>query len=146
MTAFATSTDVSSTWRTLTTEQAAYATLLLDAAALWIRGRVPGIAADSAAAKSVSIQVVRDALQRDVFGGATAGTHTVGNRSDSWITSRTASVEELSRTLVFSAYHLELLGLFPANRGPRGTFGDRRLGVDPIVVTGCNRRALEWGW
>ncbi|WP_063039719.1 hypothetical protein [Nocardia pseudovaccinii] len=138
MAAFATYTDVQNTWRTLTTPQTAYCNLLLDAAALWIRNRKPNIADDDPAAKSVSIQVVRDALQRDLFGGTSAGTHTVGNRSDSWTLSRTATLEELARSLVFVDYHYELLGLAPAH-GPRGAFGNRYPGPDPITLPGASR-------
>ncbi|MFI5542092.1 hypothetical protein ACIA5H_37625, partial [Nocardia sp. NPDC051900] len=101
-TPFATTDDVQSTWRTLNTEQTAYAELLLQAAAIWIYNRVPGIDPSSPAAKIVSIEVVRAALQRDVFDGAPSGKITRGNRSDEWTGARTATVEQLARTLVFS--------------------------------------------
>lgn len=135
MTAFAQTTDVSATWRTLNAAQTAYASLLLDAAALWIRNKKPGIADGDPAARIVSIQVVRDALQRDVFGGSPSGTRTYGKKTESWTTARTATIAELAQTLVFGPYQLQLLGIFQPT-GPRGQFGNARPAVDPIVIAG----------
>ncbi|KZM70761.1 hypothetical protein [Nocardia terpenica] len=132
---FASVADVQSTWRALTPEQAAYAGLLLQAAAVWIYGKLPGIDPVSPAARIVSVEVVRDALQRDVFEGAPSGKITRGSRSDEWTTARTATVEELAHTLVFSEYHLNLLGLFQPT-GPRYAMGSRTRGPDPIRLFG----------
>ena len=137
MTAFATTADVAGTWRTLNAEQTAYAQLLLNAAELWIRGKVPGIDDNSVAAHIVSIEVVRAALQRDAFGGAPSGKQTRGGKTDEWTTARTATVEELARTLVFSDYHLQLLGLWQPS-GPSYLMGDRYAMPDMIRLPGAN--------
>ncbi|MEV6258077.1 hypothetical protein AB0L97_32965 [Nocardia sp. NPDC051911] len=134
-TPFATTSDVQSTWRTLNTTQTAYAELLLQAAALWICQRLPNIAPDSPAAKIVSIEVVRAALQRDQLDGVPSGKRTRGTRSDEWTGARTATIEELARTLVFSQYHHELLGLRQPS-GPRYAMGNRYSTPDPIALPG----------
>lgn len=134
---FASTDDVSGTWRTLNGEQTAYAQLLLEAAYVWITGKcaAAGIAVPTTAAKIVSIEVVRAALQRDCFNGAPSGRVTRGSRSDEWTTARTATVEELARTLIFSEYHLNLLGLFQPT-GPTYAMGSRSMGPDPIILFG----------
>lgn len=130
-TPFATTTDVQNSWRTLNTQQTDYAGLLLQAAALWITGKLPAIDPGSVAAHIVSIEVVRAALQRDVLDGVPSGKTTRGSRSDEWTNVRTATLEELARTLVFSEYHLNLLGLFQPT-GPRYVMGSQSAGPDPI--------------
>lgn len=132
---FAAISDVVPTWRTLTDEQTAYATLLLQAAALWIYNRVPNIAPDSPAAKIVSIEVVRAALQRDQLDGVPSGKRTRGSRSDEWTNVRTATVEELAQTLVFSQYHYALLGIRQPS-GPQYAMGNRYGTPDPIIPRG----------
>jgi hypothetical protein len=132
-TPFATTTDVQSSWRTLTTTQTNYAALLLQAAAWWITGKwaQSGVNPNPDVAKIVSIEVVRAALQRDVLDGVPSGKITRADRSDEWTNVRTATLEELARTLVFSQYHLELLGLWQPT-GPRYVMGDQRWTPDPI--------------
>ncbi|MGW0052047.1 hypothetical protein [Nocardia nova] len=134
---FADISDVVPTWRTLTDAQTAYGNLLLQAAALWIRNRLPDIAPDSVAAKIVSIEVVRAALQRDQLDGVPSGKKTRGSRSDEWTNVRTATLEELARTLVFSEYHYQLLGIRQPS-GPRYAMGDRYSTPDPIILQGRN--------
>lgn len=135
MTAFATTTDVSGTWRALSAAETAYADLLLDAAAVWIRGRKPGIADDDAAARIVSIEVVRSALQKNKLEGLNTYTRTVGGRTESWTGARTATAEELARTLEFSQYHQQLLGIWKPT-GPRYTMGNAYRPVDEIRLPG----------
>ncbi len=85
------------------------------------------------AARIVSIEVVRAALQRDVFNGAASGKITRGGRTDEWSLSRTATVEQLARTLVFSEYHEQLLGLWKPT-GPRYAMGSTSPGPDPTMT------------
>lgn len=133
---FAEVTDVQSSWRTLTDVQTTYANLLLQAAAIWIYNRLPNIDPSSVAAKIVSIEVVRAALQRDQLDGVPSGKKTRGSRSDEWTNVRTATIEELAQTLVFSEYHYALLGIRQPS-GPRYSMGSRYPGPDPIRLPGC---------
>lgn len=130
---FATHAQVEGTWSVLDAAQREYADLLLRAAAFWIRSKVASIADDNAAAQVVSIEVVRAALQRDLFGGAESGTQTRGGKTDTWSRARTATVAELADTLVFSDFHRQLLGLAPAT-GAVYRMGDRTPDPDPITV------------
>ncbi|OXR46669.1 hypothetical protein B7C42_01644 [Nocardia cerradoensis] len=141
---FAQVTDVTSTWRTLSDAQIAYANLLLQAAALWIRNRLPNIESDSPAAKIVSIEVVRAALQRDQLDGVPSGKKTRGSRSDEWTNVRTATIQELAQTLVFSQYHYQLLGIRQPS-GPRYGMGSGLRGPDPIRLRGYDGMT-GWGW
>jgi hypothetical protein len=140
MAAFASNTDVSGTWRALSDAETAYADLLLDAAALWIRNRLPGILDSDPAARIVSIEVVRAALQKNKLEGLNTYTRTVGGRTESWTGARTATSEELARTLEFSEYHQQLLGIWKPKAGPRYTMGNAYCGVDPIRLP-----STEWG-
>lgn len=135
---FASVDDVAGVGDPLTGNDAAYASLLLQAAALLITGKKPGIAPDDPAAKIVSIQLVRDAMDKRRFKGAPSGRVTRGSRSDEWTTARTATIEELARTLILSEYHLNLLGLWQPT-GPRYVMGSRDPGPDPI-------RSRLWPW
>lgn len=132
-TPFAEVTDVQSTWRTLTDVQTAYAGLLLQAAAVWIYNRLPNIDPASPAAKIVSIEVVRAALQRDQLDGVPSGKTTRGSRSDEWTNVRTATIEELAQTLVFSEYHYSLLGIRQATAASF-RMGSQFPGPDPIIL------------
>lgn len=136
-TPFAITDDVQGTWRTLTDTQIDYAELLLQAAALWITTKCQqaGIAPNALAAHIVSIEVVRAALQRDRLDGVPSGKTTRGDRSDEWTNVRTATIEELARTLIFSEYHLQLLGLFQPT-APRYAMGSVSRGPDPIRLPG----------
>ncbi|MDG3012150.1 hypothetical protein G4X40_18570 [Rhodococcus sp. D2-41] len=125
---FATPDDVEATWRPLSAVERSWAGLLLTAAALWIRGRKPGIDAADPAAKIVSIGVVRSALERNQFEGRGSWSKTVGPRTES---GAAADPTRLAEMLDFTESHLQLLGLWKPT-GPRAFFGDRSPGVDPI--------------
>ncbi|GAB3211341.1 hypothetical protein [Nocardia tengchongensis] len=129
-------------WRTLNAQQLNFAGLLLQAAALWITGKcqAANIPVSTAAAKIVSIEVVRAALQRDKLDGVPSGKTTRGDRSDEWTNVRTATLEELARTLVFSEYHQQLLGLWQPT-GPRYAMGNRYGTPDPVILPGVD----QWG-
>ncbi|MFD6357940.1 hypothetical protein [Nocardia tengchongensis] len=129
-------------WRTLNAQQLDFAGLLLQAAALWITGKcqAANIPVSTAAAKIVSIEVVRAALQRDQLDGVPSGKTVRGDRSDEWTNVRTATIEELAQTLVFSEYHQQLLGLWQPT-GPRYAMGNRYGTPDPVILPGVDR----WG-
>ncbi|MEU6582820.1 hypothetical protein [Nocardia sp. NPDC046763] len=144
-TTFASTDDVQNSWRTLNAQQLNFAGLLLQAAALWITGKcqAASIPVPATAAHIVSIEVVRAALQRDMLDGVPSGKTTRGDRSDEWTNVRTATLEELARTLVFSEYHLQLLGLFQPT-GPRYLMGNRYSTPDPIIIPGIDQQDISY--
>ncbi len=147
--AFATLADIQANWRPdhggpLLPEECGWAQTLLNQAGIWIRGRKAAagqtIADGDPAARIVSIDVVRAALRRDEFPGVHSGTHTVDGRSDTWSGTRNATVEDIARTLVFSDYQWQLLGLWGPTE-PVATFGNIRRDIDPPHI-----HAPLWPW
>lgn len=137
--AFASLADIEANWQPdrggpLLPQENAWAQSLLNQAGLWIRGRKAQagqtISDGDPAARIVSIDVVRAALRRDGFPGIHSGTHTVDGRSDSWSGPRTATTDDIARTLVFSDYQRQLLGLWGPTE-PVGTFGNAHRAIDP---------------
>lgn len=138
--AFATTADVANNWAVFKTAQdEAWCQSLLDQAGVWITQKLTAvgksIAAGDPRAWLVSVDVVRAAMSRAQYPGIHGGTHLVDGRSDTWSAPRTATVDDIARTLVFTDYHLQLLGLF-APTAPVGQFGNALRPVDPIIIGG----------
>ena len=104
-TPFATPEEVSAGWRPLDTVASANALFLLKAVAMWIRARRPDITDNDPAAKFVSIDVVRSAMQNAGERGATAFSKAIGPWNKSITLSQAAGM------IVFSAFHKQLLGI-----------------------------------
>ena len=105
MAAFAEPTDVESVWRPLSTQELSNASMLLDAAAQWIRGRLPDIADDDPTAKLVSIQVTKAALIPGAFEGHSSYSKGIGP----W--TKAGALINPAAVLVFTDEHKELLGI-----------------------------------
>jgi hypothetical protein len=138
--AFATPVDVANNWCTFkTAADQQWCQSLLDEAGIWITGKFASlgqtIALSDPRGYIVSVDVVRAAMERAKYPGIHSGTHLVDGRSDTWSGPRTASTDDTARTLVFSPYHEQLLGLFAPTR-PAGQFGNALRPVDPIIIGG----------
>ncbi|MFD7046331.1 hypothetical protein [Rhodococcus jostii] len=105
MVAFAEPADIVSVWRPLSAQETANATLLLTAAAQWIRDNAPNVANDDPAAKYVSIDVVKSALLAGPFTGHASYSKTIGP----W--SKSGTLINPAGALQFTDVHKELLGI-----------------------------------
>ncbi|MEU6580664.1 hypothetical protein [Nocardia sp. NPDC046763] len=150
--AFAAPSDVSNNWCTFKSQaDQQWCQTLLDAAGLWITNRFAAIGQTIPLSDPrgfiVSIDVVRAAMERAKYPGIHSGTHLVDGRSDSWSGPRTATTDDAGRTLVFTPYHEQLLGLFKPTQ-PVGQFGNVMRPVDPIILGGEDwplvDRSLWW--
>lgn len=104
-TSFATVDDVGAGWRALSEQDRINVRLLLDAAAMWIRNRVPDIADDHPGARFVSIDVVRSAMEAGANRGMSSFSKTIGP----W--SKSGTLINPSGALTFTVMHRELLGI-----------------------------------
>ncbi|QDM56355.1 head-to-tail adaptor [Gordonia phage Sidious] len=116
--------DIQAQWRTLTSQETARATALLDMAAILIDRHVTdlsGLAADHwkrRVAKQVSIDMVVDALESAVHRGGLSA-HSV--QIDDAVESRSYRDGEYSTVLVFTAEMRAMFGI--ASVGPSWRFG-----------------------
>lgn len=108
--AFVTVTELETAWRTLTAAQRAYAAQLLESAAGKIREEyraAKGVEIDPAnpAARTVSIEMVRAAIETGAYVGHVSYTRTEGPRTKS------GTLINPGGLLVFTDWHREQLGL-----------------------------------
>lgn len=148
--AFATPTDIANNWCTFATiADQQWCQTLLNEAGMWITQRFTSIGQSIALSDPrgyiVSIDVVRAAMERAKYPGIHSGTHVVDGRSDSWSGPRTASTDDTARTLVFSPWHEQLLGLFKSTQ-PAGQFGNAMRPVDPIILGGEDWPLVDRSW
>jgi len=109
MTRFVETAAIEDGWRALSPTEKHWAEQLLDAAGLWIRKKVEGVAEDDEAAQFVSIDVVRGALAPGTQLGMLSFSKTIGP----WSKSGTL-VNPLGH-LTFTDFHRELLGISDAS-------------------------------
>ncbi|AXH45774.1 head-to-tail connector complex protein [Gordonia phage GEazy] len=114
--AFVTITELVNVWRPLTTAERAHAVQLLEAAGAKIREEYRtahgvDIAGDSPAARTVSIEMVRTAIQTGAYIGHIQYTRIEGQRQKS------GTLVNPGGALVLTDYHRTQLGL-PISAGP----------------------------
>lgn len=115
--AFATTAELTETWRPLNREESGWAGLLLEAAERWIRRQRPDIADSDPDAKLVTIAVVKNALVAGEHAGYTSFSRTLGPRSKS------GTLTNPDAALVWLDWMKEQLGI-PLSAYPVATFGD----------------------
>lgn len=109
--------ELAAAWRPLSEAEEVWAGLLLAAAAVWIREKVPGVADDSLAARVVSIDVVRTALETGKTPGHLSYSRTVG------ATAKSGTLAVAAGSLTWTDWHREQLGI-RTRPLPVGSFGD----------------------
>jgi len=117
MAEFATADEITQGWRPLTPGQRTDAEAQIAAVGLWIRDQKPGIADDSPAAKFVTIEVVRAAIEAGEHAGHVSYSRTVGGLSES------GTLAKASEPMYVTDFHYQLLGI-SRTAMPRYTFGD----------------------
>ena len=116
---FVTVPDVATGWRPLSGTEQVWAEQLIAAASLWIRdpNRRPDIADNDPGARFVVTEVVRAALTAAKHAGHVSYSKTVGG------VTRSGTLVNPGRSLVFTEYHHQLLGISRSAK-PSWTFGD----------------------
>lgn len=114
---FAEVSELTEMFRPLTGREEAWADLLLQAAAVWIKEQRPGIADDSLPAKVVSLDVVRTALETGKYTGHVSYSRTVG------ATAKSGTLAAAAGSLTWTDWHKEQLGI-SVRATPVGYFGD----------------------
>ncbi|MGU3587430.1 hypothetical protein ACLBYD_30345 [Rhodococcus sp. C26F] len=104
-------------WRQLSATETIWAEQLIASASKWIRKHKPTIDDDDPDARFVVIEVVRAALTAAKHAGHVSYTKTVGG------VTRSGTLVNPGRSLVFTPYHYQLLGISQSAK-PSWTFGD----------------------
>ncbi|QIX48934.1 MULTISPECIES: hypothetical protein [Rhodococcus] len=104
-------------WRPLSATETIWAEQLIASASQWIRKHKPTIDDGDPDARFVVVEVVRAALTAAKHAGHVSYTKTVGG------VTRSGTLVNPGRSLVFTPYHYQLLGISQAAK-PSWTFGD----------------------
>lgn len=117
MAEFATADEIAQGWRPLNSSQRADAEAKIAAVGIWIRDRKPDVADDDPAAKFVTVQAVRAALEAEKYAGHVSYSRTVGGETESGTFSKS------SEPLYITDFHYQLLGISRITM-PQWHFGD----------------------
>jgi len=140
---FLTADQFAALWRPLSTSETQVATLLLQAAAVWIVERKPTISQDDPMAKVVCLDVVREALTVGKYAGMKQFSRTVGQRMES------GTIADVTGLLDFTAHHRELLGIGGAPAPAIGLDAPCRAFADPALpsnMDGSRIGPAGWYW